>query len=123
MTGAAAQPRQLLSAELDSLSMPPFGARTNGLTALSWVPLVDVTPALAGPLLTALYEHGIPACTRAPNARLGGRRRSRVQRVWVDVVDRARAEDITRHVVLQDSPSTRVVSRRDGGLKPSQRGQ
>lgn len=84
----------------DALALPPFGARTNGLAACSWVPLLDVLPHIGRRLLSALGEHGIPACA-APIEPLRRRRGRMLHRVWVDVVERGRAEDVTRHVMRE----------------------
>lgn len=97
MTAVAAR---LSLTAVDALARRPFGACTNGLAACSWVPLLDAFPPFSRELLSALRERGIAACAGAAGPRW--RRQDRnVDRVWVDVVDRARAEDVLRHVVNQ----------------------
>lgn len=78
----------------------------NGLPACSWVPLVDCSPSAAESLLRLLGGHGIAACARAPGPRWSRQPRP-VQRVWVDVVDRARAEDVLRKVMPTLEPAER----------------
>lgn len=100
MTAAVGRPFRLSLTAVDALARPPFGACTNGLPACSWVPLLDAFPPFSRELLSALRERRIAACAGAPGARWR-RQERKVDRVWVDVVDRARAEDVLRHVVNQ----------------------
>ena len=75
-----------------SLATPPFGARGNGLPAISWVPVADLDPDLTAPVLAALRGAGIPACV-APYGR-AIRWRHRGMRLWVDVPGYSRAGDL-----------------------------
>lgn len=89
-----------------SLSMPPFGAVTNGLRATSWVPLVELPPGVAHTLLLALAACGVAACRRAP---LRPGRGALLEQVWVDATGYAAAEDLAR--VLGGDPAATT----DGG--------
>ena len=84
---------------LGRLNIAPFGARTNGLPGLSWVPLLDLDPNDANAALEALREVRVAACV-APQpapARSRLRRDARpILRLWVDVTGRAVAEDLLR---------------------------
>lgn len=82
----------------DSLSWPPFGAVTNGLSATSWVPIVEIRPEEADTLLRALAVRGIAACTRLRRPR---NRSSAL--VWVDVTGFALAEDLVRSLIHGDA--------------------
>lgn len=94
MTTAAAVPPG--TAELEALSLPPFGAVTNGLPAASWVPLADLATDRASQLLAALADVGIAACRR-PRRSPGWLEGAPVTSVvWVDAVGYALAEDLLR---------------------------
>lgn len=84
---------------LDALAMPPFGARTNGLPACSWVPLLDVPAHLSASLLSALREAEVPACVATATPLQYDRGGARV---WVDAVRHAAAEDVTRRLLSHD---------------------
>jgi hypothetical protein len=90
---AASYSRPVDDLAAGSLTMPPFGAVTNGLRATSWVPLVELPPGAACQLLLALGACGVAACRRAPLR--PGRRHPREQ-VWVDATGYATAEDLAR---------------------------
>lgn len=104
MTAAAAQPARLPGTLLDSLAMPPFGVRTNGLPACSWVPLLELPRARSVELLNALRDADIPACVSRPSWL---RRDRGTARVWVDAVRRTAAEDVTRRLLSHDRPCIR----------------
>ena len=97
MSAAAARPLDPAGAQ--TLTLPPFGALTNGRSALSWVPLADLPTGTADRLLTLLADRGIAACKRPRRA--SGRRgaTTATAAVWVDVVGYAVAEDVLRAVV------------------------
>jgi hypothetical protein len=76
----------------------PVHARTNGLEGDAYAPLLDSAPDRTGGLLLALRRAGIPAYAaptppRRPGARLGS------DRIWVQVWERARAEDVVRELM------------------------
>jgi hypothetical protein len=76
---------------------------TNGLSALRWVPIVDVEEPLVASLLAALAGHGVPARAE-PRTRRGvivGKR----WRVWVDAVTHAQAEEILRVELSAHGPA------------------
>lgn len=73
----------------------PIHARTNGLEGDAYAPLLDTAPDRTGSLLLTLRRAGIPAYAaptprRRPGARVGS------DRIWVQVWERARAEDVVR---------------------------
>jgi hypothetical protein len=76
---------------VEALGLQPPDVRGNGLPAVRWVMIADVTPARADALLTALGAAGVPA--RA--ARIQSRSLRDVDtRVWVDPDRLARAENV-----------------------------
>lgn len=83
-----------------SLSLPPFGAVTNGLRATSWVPLVELPSGAAQELLLALAAYGVAACRRS---QLGPGPPTPQEQVWVDTAGDATAEDLAR--VLEREPT------------------
>jgi hypothetical protein len=109
---AAAWPVHAPSGLLDALALPPFGARSNGLPATSWVPLLDVAPRVADRLLCAFAVVLVPACAAAPTPRWRPRA---LTRVWVDVASHSAAEDAVRRLLSHAAP---VVADREGDDQP-----
>ena len=77
----------------------PVQARTNGLEADAYAPLLDTAPERTGGLLLALRRAGVPAYA-APTPRRRPRARVGTDRIWVQVWERARAEDVVRRELL-----------------------
>jgi hypothetical protein len=96
MTAAAAAGPRTISVLLEALGRPPFGARSNGLRAVSWVPAFEVRDErIAHEYLFALRDAGIAGCVRH-NRPL--RSEKRIQ-IWVDAVAWSAAEDVGRSVL------------------------
>lgn len=92
----------------------PFGAWSNGLPALAWVPLLDLDRCHGYAVLEALRGAGVAACLAAsgPAARaVAGGEPDRV-RLWVDVPRRAVAEDVLLGLLPRLRRPTDGASRR-----------
>ncbi len=108
MSAAASRPAPVRTlGPLDPLSTPPYQARGNGLAARSWVPVLDAPEQVCTRLLAALAAAGLPGCA-APLRPAG--RRGAAQRLWVDAVSHAHAEDLLRRV-LSNSPDGAFLTR------------
>lgn len=96
MTGHAVVAIRLADDSREALARPPFGARTNGLTAMCWAPLLVVGERPADLLLAAFRAAAVPACAAKSRPVT---RPSPLARVWVDATRYATAEDVARHVL------------------------
>lgn len=76
---------------------------SNGLPALRWAPMLEVSGTLVARLLGALRERAVPA--RAEPRTWQGAPVGDRWRLWVDALAYARAEDIIR-AELSAEPST-----------------
>ena len=78
---------------------PPRQARSNGLPAPAWVPLRDIDPRFATPLLETLRGFAVPAYVAPASGRAGFALEVRLparptDRLWVDARLRTEAERI-----------------------------
>lgn len=74
-----------------------FDGHGNGREAEAWAPIVDIDERLAWRLLDVLATAGVAAYAAPLSVRATlSRSADRIERVWVDVVAYARAEDVVR---------------------------